>query len=287
MVSTMGMKLSVGTGSGKMGVAGKIFSSLFLMFFLSMGLMFTGLLVRDVWKDAKTYFWPTVQCEILESKVVREATGDLNYVWTVRYTYEVGGIWREGKVYRQKYAGSADCGEAERLARRYPPEAKAICYVDKAKPADAVLDREGLWVALFGFIPLLFVAVGAGGIYFTWRPGRTKPNASAKSQPMSAGAAGKLKNSGLGCLFIMFLLLGGGMVIGMVVVPAVRILGARSWPTVPCTIVSSEVRSHSGDEGSTYSVDILYRYKIDGKEYQSNRYKFMGGSSSIRASSRS
>ena len=46
-------------------------------------------------------------------------------------------------------------------------------------------------------------------------------------------------------------------------------------------MISSRVQSHSGSKGgTTYSVDILYAYTVDGKDYRSNRYDFMGGSSS-------
>ena len=43
------------------------------------------------------------------------------------------------------------------------------------------------------------------------------------------------------------------------------------WPTVPGRIVTSEVDSHTDDEGQTsYSSDIEYVYTVKGIEYQSN-----------------
>ena len=62
--------------------------------------------------------------------------------------------------------------------------------------------------------------------------------------------------------------------------PALQVFSALSWSEVECEIVSSQVRSHSGDDSVTYSVDVLYRYEFGGREYRSNRYQFMGGSSS-------
>ena len=64
--------------------------------------------------------------------------------------------------------------------------------------------------------------------------------------------------------------------------PLMQMREARSWNTVPCTILSSSVASHSGGDSTTYSVDIHYRYEVDGREYRSGRYRFETGSDSIR-----
>ena len=40
------------------------------------------------------------------------------------------------------------------------------------------------------------------------------------------------------------------------------------------------MRSHEGDDSTTYSVDIVYRYEVGGRTYRGNRYDFLGGSSS-------
>lgn len=90
------------------------------------------------------------------------------------------------------------------------------------------------------------------------------------------------QGSGAGCLalfFGLFLLAGLGLLpfLGR---PVVQAIGARSWPEVPCTILESRVESHSGDDSTTYSVEVRYEYEVDGRLYRSDRYRFMGGSSS-------
>jgi hypothetical protein len=45
-------------------------------------------------------------------------------------------------------------------------------------------------------------------------------------------------------------------------------------------VLRAEVRSHDSDDGTTYSVYILYEYEFEGQTYKSDRYRFMGGSSS-------
>ncbi|OHB63016.1 MAG: hypothetical protein A2Y77_10725 [Planctomycetes bacterium RBG_13_62_9] len=63
--------------------------------------------------------------------------------------------------------------------------------------------------------------------------------------------------------------------------PIARTLDARSWVPTPCRVLRAEVRSHDSDDGTTYSVYILYQYEFDGRTYPpSDRYDFMGGSSS-------
>ena len=56
----------------------------------------------------------------------------------------------------------------------------------------------------------------------------------------------------------------------------VKLVQARDWMPTPCTIVSSEVKSH----GDTFSVEATYKYTINGLEYQGDRYDFVTGSSS-------
>jgi hypothetical protein len=81
-------------------------------------------------------------------------------------------------------------------------------------------------------------------------------------------------------LFSIFLLVGLGTFYGLVIRPVGKVFAARGWEATPCVVVSSQVRSHSSDDGTTYSVDILYSYTVNRKEYRSNRYQFMSGSSS-------
>ena len=77
----------------------------------------------------------------------------------------------------------------------------------------------------------------------------------------------------------MFLFAGLGFFVPFFGLPAWRSLQARSWLETPCAILHSAVRSHAGDESTTYSVDVLYSYRIGGCEYKSSRYTFFTGSS--------
>jgi hypothetical protein len=86
-----------------------------------------------------------------------------------------------------------------------------------------------------------------------------------------------------GCMvgfFAVFLVAGLGM-FAFFVWPIYKTIVARaSWTEVPCEILSSSVGSHPGDDSTTYSVDVRYRYTVDGQDYESDRYRFLQGSSS-------
>jgi Protein of unknown function (DUF3592) len=77
----------------------------------------------------------------------------------------------------------------------------------------------------------------------------------------------------------LFLLVGIGTSF-LFVAPAFKVLKAKSWPAVPCTILSSELGSHPGEDSTTYSVDVSYTYTFQGQEHKSDRYQFLGGSTS-------
>jgi hypothetical protein len=98
--------------------------------------------------------------------------------------------------------------------------------------------------------------------------------------------AWKARSNTIGGRIVGFAFFGLFFVIGVTVSwflavrPLQRILEARDWPAVECTILSSHVETHDGDDGDTYSVAISYRYEVGGRTYTSDRYKFMAGSSS-------
>ncbi|MCX7886068.1 MAG: DUF3592 domain-containing protein [Verrucomicrobiae bacterium] len=59
-----------------------------------------------------------------------------------------------------------------------------------------------------------------------------------------------------------------------------RLWDARFWTPTPCTVVSSEVRARRSRDGTTYSVHVVYRYTVNDRTYQANRYDLMGSASS-------
>ncbi|HOP98860.1 MAG TPA: DUF3592 domain-containing protein, partial [Verrucomicrobiota bacterium] len=270
-----GVRMRFESGS-ELGTGRRIFLTLFFLAFFSIGCLFTWLVVGGAIETVKTWSWEETECRILNSGV-REPDQSNDFEFHVEYTYTVQGRTFTSTRYELKPTRSSDYGEMLRLEQRYPTGTRAVCYVNPADPGQAVLHRGSFWILLIPLFPLLFVAIGAGGIYFIWRGKRkTLANQALSTRPR--------QNAGvLIGFFLVFLLAGLGFFYVMFLRPVFKIVSARNWTKVPCTVVSSEVGSHHDSDGTTYSVSILYRYEIDGREYKANRYDFMGGSSSGRA----
>jgi hypothetical protein len=260
------------------GPVGKVLGSLFFLPFLAMGLWFAGLMIYSFFGMVGTYLWDETECVIVNSEVEENPDSSSEaYRFKVAYTYSVEGRRYTDDTYRFDYSGSSDPAEARRLADRYPAGSRAVCYVNWNDPSSAMLRRPSLWVYLAFPLPLLFVAVGAIGLYSLWNPRQA-------GERIGGGVDRAFRRVGpQGCMtafFLVFFLAGAGFSL-FFLRPAVKVLQAKSWQATPCTIVRSEVRTHpssDSDSGPTYSVDVLYSYTFNGREYKSSQYQFLGGS---------
>ncbi|MDZ7616584.1 MAG: DUF3592 domain-containing protein [Patescibacteria group bacterium] len=261
-------------------VAAKFGSTVFFLFFLGMGTGFCILLAVLFFRNLDTYRWPETNATIIHSTVQRADGGQHRF--EVQFQYTVDNRDYTAGSYDDPTGGSHtsdDRASVERLAARYPVGSPCTAYVHPTDPTRAILARPGLWLGLAVFFPLIFVAIGAGGIYFTWF-GDTARMRSIAAQGMSKQAAGRWVLRGMGVVFTMVGLVVTGLVL---VLPVVRVQQAKSWNAVAATVVASRVVTHQDDDGATYSVDVLYEYEIDGRKISSNRYHFSTGSSSGRA----
>ena len=242
-----------------------------------MGCFFLALTVQGAWRTIRTYSWDRTTCRMRDGFVARAEGSSGNYEFRPRYTYQAGGATREGIVYKPGYSGSSQAGEAEALLSRYAKDTDVPCYVSGDDPDKAALARPSLWTLLIVLFPLVFVAVGVGGLSFAWSPRRMAPDPEKRA--LSSKAGSPLQAAGcLAAFFGVFLVAGLGMSL-FFTLPALKVVKARSWREVPCTVIESRVRTHSDSDGSTYSVDILYEYEAGGRMRRSNRYEFLGGSS--------
>ena len=162
--------------------------------------------------------------------------------------------------------------------QKYPPGLSSFCYVNPGNPGEAVLQRDSLLFGLVLLFPLIFVVIGAGGIYATWR--RQPPEEARPIAPVTAARRKGLGRYGLAGFFGVFAIVGGAMLYPFGIRPIARTLSAQSWVETPCTVLRAEVRSHDSDDGTTYSVYVLYEYEFGGQTYKNDRYDFIGGYSS-------
>ena len=242
-----------------------------------MGFLFLVLAGKTIVGGARAYFWRATPCTVVESQRTTqglERSGGSDARILIRYRYEADGAAHTSDRLSLGAGVARDTRAIERLLLDFPAGRRTQCWVNPANPAEAVLVRDSLWPALMLLVPLVFVAVGVGGIILVWR---AKPRAENAEPARTSQPGGKL----LPRIFFAFFLVFGAVGVGFITVrPAVKMLAARGWPAVPCEVESSRVQSHSGDDGATYSVDILYRYRIRDREFHADRYDFIGGSSS-------
>lgn len=257
--------------------AGKIFLSLFLAVFLGMGLVFTVLLGKSLLETVQSFSWPEHACVITRSEVLNDPSKDREqpYLFQVEYRYEAGGRTRVSNHYRGKDERSSSWSDMEALARKFPVGSQAACFVNPSDPDQAILQHDSLWIGIGLLVSFVFIFVGAGGIWSTWRTLQLRPQSGPLSEQASRPQAGWVMALFFGIFFLVGT--GGTVALGWGFVDLVQ---SGSWVKTPCTVESSRVLTHSDSDGSTYSVDVLYRYSFRNQTYRSNRYSFMGGSSS-------
>jgi len=261
------------------GLVGRIFGTLFCLVFLVAGLFLGVALTRETYQRALTHSWKPVKATVLLSDVRTEQKKNQNYFFTVQYHYSFHGKEYSSDRFAIGYHGSPDYAKAQRLLGKYPPDSSATCYVNPKNPAEAVLERSSLWTVFGLLFPIPFILIGAGGTYFLWR-GKTESDMPSVRKPISETVTMASNPRWVALFFSVFFVAGAAAFAGFFVRPAIKILQAKDWNQTPCVVISSEVRSHDSEDGTTYSVNILYAYEVNGKEYKSNRYRFMGGSSS-------
>lgn len=253
---------------------GKGCGVIFFGIFAVMGLAVTVFLSVALFQSARSYTWDETPCEILSSAVTE--TGR-EYTLDVTYRYRVGGREYTSNTFAidgHKFKKSRD---AQRALKRFPAETSGTCYVNPSAPTQAVLERGDLWMGFFLIIPLIFVAVGVGGIIGVLR--NKEPSEAALSERHLARKTG-CGPLGMRLFGLVFILAGGAAMYAMLIGPWLTSRKAKDWKEVPCTITSSRVESHRGDDSTTYSIDIRYRYQWDGRDMTGDQFNFQPGSSS-------
>jgi hypothetical protein len=262
------------------GTGAKLGLSLFFLFFFAIGSLFEILILLGVAQAAGQRTWEQTPCTIVASEVQERQEGGEPYIFVVQYRYEYKGNAREGTGYRRGYNGGGEYSKAQELVEKYPAGLATSCYVNPTNPDEAALERDSMLIGLVLLFPLIFVVIGAGGLYFTWR--KQPPEEAGPIAPVGTAAARSrgLGRFGMAAFFSIFAVVGGVMFYFLSVKPIARTLAAESWVETPCRVLRAEVHEHDSDDGTTYSVYILYEYEFDGRTYKSDRYDFMAGSSS-------
>ena len=273
------MKLKIGSGSSSRldgrSAAGKGCLTLFFLVFLLMGSAFTIIIIGEAVRETAVWFWPEVDCTVISSGV--EETGDDEdpYAPVVVFEYRIDGRNYESHKVVRGSSTSSSYDKARTPSDRYPPGSRATCRVNPDIPGDAVLERRLPWIALVVFLPLIFVAVGGGGIYAAWKrdPGSGTP-AQTESISQRARLGSGLSRKIALAMGLLFTAVGGSLSVFLLILPAAGLVSAVSWVEHPATIRASTLRSWSTDDGTSYRADVLYEYTVEGRTWISNRRDF-------------
>ena len=262
-------KSSSGCGLVGFGIAWTLFSS----FFFLLG-------IKSVYDGINRSQWLETPCEVTKFQIPgNKPQLDPPFQPKVKYQYSWKGsnytgdqLWPKKKGVK-KFEGIAETFE------QYRDKKLTTCYVNPDKPQQSalIISKSDIWI---GFIPALagagFMAIGLGMIILG-RKEKKKKGSALSSQSTKDDKAPALL---LIPFFSVFTLAGIGILIFVVMPTGKKYLAAKSWQETPAKVIWSKVRSHDSDDGTTYSVDIFYRYTFNGRVYRSNTGGLMSGSSS-------
>jgi hypothetical protein len=157
--------------SEKGGAPPRWMPAAFFGLFLAAGLgAFYAIGLRPLGQVLEARAWLETPCTVVSSQVKRhQGSKGATYSVNILYAYEVGG--REYRANRYHFMGGSSSGQAGKaeVVGRYPPGSKAVCYVNPRDPTDAVLERGFTADLCWGFLPLIFVLIGAGGLVYSFR----------------------------------------------------------------------------------------------------------------------
>lgn len=271
------MGFAVSTSS-RGGIVGKIIFSGFGLFFAVFGCFFVRMAWTSLLETQAMQQWVQTPCTIVSSEM--QDTGE-DYKLALSYTYAFNGQTYTAERYGSEESYTADSvGEIDQMQKKLRTGKQTSCHIDPSNPTDAVLVLPAVkgGFAAVGFT-LIFPAFGILFATLPWLAGRKKKKAQTEPGTQTKKRSGKWFLVLFGAVFTLVGLLA---LKPFFITPLQKTKDAKTWNSVPATVISSKVKSHDSDDGTTYSVYIAYRYEVGGEEYLGDKYTFMGGSSSGR-----
>lgn len=269
-----------------------------LLIFGTIWTLFSGIFVvvglYAMYDGGSKSAWTKVPCVIEKCEILDNPAEDKPFAMDVAFRYVVDGReytgtrWQAQDARHEDYHKlAAECAEVlagdGTLSRA---EREPVCRVNPKDPADAVLTVSGESIIgglVFTIFGGCFVLIGLGMLVTAVKgiiAKRASDNGRASLTEEKSGA----DEPGLILypFFGLFAIAGLGILFGVIFPSWQKYFAAKSWFEVPAEVIWSKVTSHSGDDSTTYSCDIFYRYDFEGKKYKSDKGSFFDGSSGGR-----
>lgn len=247
------------------------------LIFIGAGLVFVLVAVDGFLDHLRPRFWPQVGCTILRAGITPNELPAGGFRAQVEFRAQL----RESVVTGTTHTDSDDYSELVRVLRKFPMGGIVQGHVNPADGKPRVeLDpsRHAHWgMLLFAFIPVVFVCIGAKGLWAAIRGKAPVPaDTDASGSPWFTIPFGGA-----------FLVVGCLAVYSVGIQPVIQKHRASAWTEVPCVIEVSRVLSRQGSKGKrTYQPEILYRYEFNGSTHRSSRISAAGLNSSQKAHER-
>lgn len=173
---------------GQTGKGSRVFLTIFFFIFFAVGCgIFYPFFIQPALKIIEAKEWDRVQAVVQSSHVESHAGDDsTTYSVEITYTYQIRGETYTSDRYSFMGGSSSGYSGKKEIVDQHPPGKRIWCYVNPEDPYEAVLERGFTATMFFGLIPLIFVMVGAGGMYFTWR-GSGKSKRTPLESTMATG----------------------------------------------------------------------------------------------------
>ena len=262
---------------------GKGCGAIFFSLFAIAGGFVLFFLCSSLSADWKTRSWSAVDAVLLgQSPTLEKTKTESRESVPFRYEFQGRTYTRDTVTLPGSMAVNGRRSATFHRLSNKPAGTKVKCFVNPEQPSEAVLEHRSLGYAWFLLLPVVFLLVGLGGMYFVIRakPASEKPASERHESPANS----KSGIVGLRIFGSLFMLVGGLAVWFVGVKPMLEARAAGNWQQVPCKIESARVTSYRGSKGSTsYNIDVAYRYEFDGQQFTGDRYGFSTTSSSSRA----
>ncbi|HUR38906.1 MAG TPA: DUF3592 domain-containing protein, partial [Planctomycetota bacterium] len=146
---------------------GRRFTGCFFAFFTLFGLGMSTLFLWPIVQIYQASNWRATPCTILASRVESHSgsKGGSTYSVEVSYEYVVDDKPYVGKRYKFMSGSSSGYDGKKEIVDRLSPGTQTTCYVNRRDPEDVVLERGFTGDIFFGCIPLVFAAIGVGGLF--------------------------------------------------------------------------------------------------------------------------
>lgn len=187
-------------------IATMAFSGLFMVAFGAGGVV-GGILPISLtlWRAVEVAGWQPVPAQVLEAALdeSRGSKGGSTYAVRARYAYRVNGQDHEGRRVGLVEWGSDNVGRWQhdwyaRLQDARQREQSVLAWVDPARPARSILDRNVRWGLMAFHLPfaVLFTAVGVGAAVVFWRALSGRGGTTAKAAAGAAAAVHGTRGAG-------------------------------------------------------------------------------------------